>query len=132
MKNNKKLYESIMKAVAKSVKKRLNESDDYQEIDDDMFQEALLNYGELDLADLEDELDEPIIIKNRVVKGLYADENYMYYSFEENGREYESEFTSSYLTDEECEIIYNYLIDNEDPNQEFFRSLPQDDDEYDE
>ncbi len=134
MKRNKKqLYESIMKDISKSIKSKLNEEyeDDVEEIDDVMFQEALLNYGELDLEDLEDELDEPIIIKNRVVKGLYADEDYMYYSFEENGREYESEFTSSYLTDEECEIIYNYLIDNEDPNQEFFRSLPQDDDEYD-
>ena len=136
MKRNKKqLYESIMKDISKSIKSKLNEEyeDDVEEIDDVMFQEALLNYGELDLEDLEDELDAPIIIKNRVVKGLYADENYMYYSFEENGQEFESEFFIDYLTDEECDIIYQYLIDNEDPNQEFFRSLPQDDydDEYD-
>lgn len=137
MKRNKKqLYESIMKKISKSIKSKLNEEyeDDAEEIDDVMFQEALFNFGELDLADLEDELDEPIIIDNRVVKALYADEDYMYYSFEENGREFEAEFFVDYLTDEECDIIYQYLIDNEDPNQEFFRSLPQDDydDEYDE
>lgn len=130
MKRNKKqLYESIMKDVSKLIKSKLNEEyeDDVEEIDDVMFQEALLNYGELDLEDLEDELDEPIIINNRVVKSLYADEDYMYYSFEENGQELEAEFFIDYLTDKECDIIYQYLIDNEDPNQEFFSSLPQDD-----
>lgn len=131
MKRNKKqLYESIMKDISKSIKSKLYEEyeDDVEEINDDMFFDALYNYGELNLEDLEDELDEPIIINNRVVKGLYADKDYMYYSYEKDGREYESEFFIDYLTDEECEIIYNYLIDNEDPNQEFFRSLPQDDD----
>ena len=150
MKRNKKqLYESIMKDLSKSIKSKLNEEYEYEdnyeqennieeihdleeihdveEIDDVMFQEALLNYGELDLVDLEDELDEPIIINNRVVKSLYADEDNMYYSFEKNGQEYEKEFFIDYLTDEECDIIYQYLMDNEDPNQEFFSSLPQDD-----
>lgn len=133
MKRNKKqLYESIMKDISKSIKSKLYEEyeDDVEEINDDMFFDALYNYGELNLEDLEDELDEPIIINNRVVKGLYADEDYMYYSYEKDGREYESEFTSDYLTDEECEIIYNYLIDNEDPNQEFFRSLQDEEDDF--
>ena len=138
MRNNKKLYESIMKAVAKTVKKRLNESDDYQEIDDDMFFDALYNYGELTKDDLEEIFGEPLFIKGKEVTGLYASDdlqdingdeyNEIMYSFINNGRELESVFYTDLLNDEQLDSIYNYLTDNENPNIEFFDSLQDNDD----
>jgi hypothetical protein len=137
-KHNKKLYESIMKDVAKTVKKRLYESDDYQEIDDDMFFDALYNYGELTKDDLEEIFGEPLFIDGKEVTGLYAsndlqdingDEyNEIIYSFINNGRELESVFYTDLLNDEQLDSIYNYLIDNENPNIEFFDSLQDDED----
>jgi hypothetical protein len=141
---NNKLYESIMRDISKSLKKKLNESDDYQEIDDDMFFDALYNYGELTSEDLKEILGEPLFIDGKEVTGIYAysdmqdingDEyDEIMYSFINNkGQELESVFYIDMLDDEQLESIYNYLTDNENPNIEYFDSLQNDeDDEYDE
>ena len=138
--SNRKLYESIIRDVAKTVKKRLNESDDYQELDDDMFFDALYNYGELTKDDIENIFGEPLYIGGKEVTGLYASDDLIdinndsyseiKYSFiGTNGRELESVFYTNLLNDEQLNSIYNYLTDNENPNIAFFDSL-QDDEEF--
>ena len=142
MRNNKKLYESIMKAVAKIVKKRLNESNDYQEIDDNMFFDALYNYGELTGEELEEILGEPLYIKGNKVTGIrtYDDlhdingdeyDEVMYSFINNKGIELETEFYIDLLNDEQLDSIYNYLTDNENPNIEFFDSLQDNEDDED-
>ena len=138
--SNRKLYESIIRDVAKTVKKRLNESNDYQEIDDNMFFDALYNYGELTKDDIENIFGEPLYIGGKEVTGLYASDDLIdinndsyseiKYSFiGTNGRELESVFYTNLLNDEQLNSIYNYLTDNENPNIAFFDSL-QDDEEF--
>ena len=123
MRNNRRLYESIMRDVSKIVKKHLNESDK-QEIDDLMFYDALYNFGELTSEDIEDIFGEPLFIDGKEVTGFYTNigmqniDSDVYdavmYSYIKDGKENKSVFHIDMLDDEQLEFIYNYLT-NENP-----------------
>lgn len=142
--NKKALYENIMQDVAKIVKRHLNETFDdpdshYEagEYDDNDFLDALIHYGELE----HDEImqftgGDPIIIDGNELDSIYwsqlGDSEYLVYSYKDpkTGSSYEKELSLDDIPGDVVDSIYEYLQDNEDPNVDYFNSLPQDD--YDE
>ena len=116
--NKKQLYESIMRDVAKTIKKHLNESNK-QEIDDLMFYDALYNFGKLTSEDIEDIFGEPLFIDGKEVTSFYTNigmqniDSDVYdaviYSYIKNGKKNKSVFHIDMLDDKQLESIYNYL-----------------------
>ena len=100
-----------------------------REYDDDDFLDALVHYGELDHETLMEITDgRPIELDGKEVDSIYwstlDDDDYLVYSYKQDGSEYERELSLGSLPDDIVDKIYDFLVDNEDPNVDYFNSLP--------
>ena len=99
-----------------------------REYDDADFLDALVHYGELDHETLMEITDgRPLELDGKEVDSIYwstlGDDDYLVYSYKQDGREYERELSLGSLPDDIVDKIYDFLVDNEDPNVDYFNSL---------
>lgn len=99
-----------------------------REYDDADFLDALVHYGELDHETLMEITDgRPIELDGKEVDSIYwstlDDDDYLVYSYKQDGSEYERELSLGSLPDDIVDKIYDFLVDNEDPNVDYFNSL---------
>ena len=123
----KSLYESIMKDVAKIVKRQINEFEENsydsksfilesKHISNRIFIKALKNHGEITHNDLikiyGDYDDNPLMIHNKVIDSMYVGRGVgLCLCFKENGREFEySNQTIEDFEYDDIKPLYDYLI----------------------
>ena len=118
-----------MKDIVKYINENIEDYDDYD------FLDALLHYGELDHETLmEITNNKPIKIKGKEVDSIYwstdgNDNDYLVYSYKDGKNDYEKELDLNNIPDKIVDKIYKFLCDNEDPNVDYFNSLPKDNEE---
>ena len=126
----KSLYESIMKDVAKIVKRQIYETEkkskvsksfileSERRISNTMFIKALKEYGELTHDDLVkaygDYDDNPLMVNNKVIDSMYVGRGVgLCLCYKENGREYEYSNQSIEKYDyDDIKILYDYIIEH--------------------
>lgn len=112
-----------MSNVAYEVKRALNE--DKEIIDYDMLYDALENYGELTYDDIHSIFNDSLFNTNGTeLDSIYVYDDNIYHAFRTPKGTFEREFYLSDYTDDQLQKIYNFLIQNENPNIEFFKQLP--------
>ena len=128
----KSLYESIMKDVAKIVKRQIYEIEkkskvsksfileSERRISNTMFIKALKEYGELTHDDLIKAYssygnydDNPLMVHNKTVDSMYVGRGVgLCLCYKENGREYEYSNQSIEIYDyDDIKILYDYIIE---------------------